>query len=730
MKLKLFSFLIFFLFGCLVTAGTVISNDSAAIYYDANDTNNWDQRCLLETIQGIVNRKGPRLFLNSPAWDMPWDNQWIDIYSKHNGLKFRNDIQDIPSLLKYFKNDINGIVVYDPKIDGSRYTAMTLAGIENLLPLSPGLLQGYFASYEQSWTGIDFSKIDVYQLQSEWGAGILQSCWYNDIKLNEGVGVVCKSIMVAGNTPNNATNLEFGPLVIDIDKQPNIEVTCDNLINGSWQLQMIIGNDVICLEGGTEKIKRWELSKFIKTNGKVRIRSLRLWLNGKASEITWKSIRFLNKKNKYIPIDKPLSLTKQIPLEVKYDFRGKFKNTIDAYEWGLKNLLPRCDANFAHTIDGVVDGVVIGSGPWRSCDFAVMKKGFIFNLSFNDKDTAAFGITYKADPNQAKMYRKILASLKQPAFITGYGDCENDWFPLMNEYGHEYLVPQYCNISFHNAVKPNNPVLKQKKRYTVDNVQVDPNKYYVCFISSDGDTMKGPISQHYQSWNTDKKRGSVPFTFDIPFCMGRYFPAMLEYYYDTATENDYISACAVLKLNSSPEAAKKLYARFAEDMKISDYDTICDVSLEPVENEKYQLFSEIIKPLGIAQIIWWHGSSLGDLTYMNDGTPLITNPEWFGYCQRATDEGKWEATMLDVAYKDKELWKKTVQQLVDYCELTASKHKPPFVIIIFPSLHHHYIQYSICSDIANALNKDKYKVVRFDEASAIMKKYNQENKAK
>ena len=506
-----------------------------------------------------------------------------------------------------------------------------------------------------------------------------------------------------------------------------MEVSTDNLSGGSWQVQLIIDDKTVSLRGGTEKNKRWDLGDQLKTKGKVKVKVIRLLLNGNGEEITWKSVKFLNRNKNYLPIKDPVPLIKQLRLEVKHDLRGKFTDTLAAYKWSLQNLLPRCDNGFAHTVDGVVDGRVIGSGPWRSCDFAVMKKGFIFNLSFNEKDTAAFGYTYKGEPNQARMYRTILSSLKQPAFITGYGDCENDWFPLMNEYGHAYLVPQYCNLSFHSAVKPNKQTLKQKKHYTINDVEVDPNKYYVCFISSDGDTMKGPISQHYQSWNMDKKRGVIPFTFAIPMCMGRYFPAMLEYYYDTATDNDYFTGCAVWKLNSSDKAARGLYQRLAEDMRFSDYDTINNVSIEPVEPNKYELFNNMLHPLGVSQVVWWKSSGFGAVDYTADGTPVITNPEWFGYCKRATREGRWDATELSEAYKDKTLWKQTVQKLVDYCELSASKHKPPFVIITFPSLHHHFTQYSICSDIAQGLNKDKFKVVRFDEAAAIMKKYHQEN---
>ena len=730
MRLR-WNFLLFFIvLLAFVPWGQLRAQTDQAVYFDIENVS-WDQRCLLETLQGLVNRNGPRLFINSPAWDMPWDHQWVDIYHERNNIGFRRDIQDISSLIEHFNADVNGIVIYDPKVDGTRYMAMTLAGIDNLLPVSPGLLDGYVGSLKDPWTGIDFAKIDEYQLLSACGQGIPQSIWETEMKLHKGTGVVAKAILRADQKEvtlsRHASKLEYGPFLLDLSQQRFMEIATDDLKDGMWTIHLVVDNDTFIFDGGAEKIKRWDLVEKPKKKGKVNIRCIRLILNNNGgAEITWKSVRFLDREEEYIPIKKPEPLLKQVSLKVKHDLRGKFKDTLAAYNWGLENLMPRCDRGFAHTVDGVVDGMNIGGGPWRSCDFAVMKKGFIFNLSFNEKDVAAFGQTYKGVPEQAKMYRRILTSLKQPAFITGYGDSENDWFPLMNEYGHTYLVPQYCNLSFHAAVKPNKQRLQQKKHYTTDDVEVDPTKYYICFISSDGDTMKGPVSQHYQSWNKDEKRGSVPFTFAIPMCMGRYFPAMLEYYYDTATDDDYFTGCAVWKLNSTEKAAEKLYSRLAEDMRLSDYDTVCNVSLEPVETERYELFNEMLDPLGISQIIWWKGSGYGMQHYLKDGTPLITNPDWFGYCKRATLDGSWEATALDTVYKEKKLWKETVQKLVDHCELVASKHEPPFVITIFPSVHHHYTQYSICSDIAEALDTDRFKVVRFDEAMAIIKKYNQE----
>lgn len=711
--------------------------EQPAVYFDGS-RKTFDEACLVETLQGLANRKGPNLLVNFPAWDTKiHDGQWVDIYKKHNGIEFRDDIQFIDELLTEFTDYYDGFVVFDSAVDATRYMAITLSGLENLLPVSEGMLEGYSAQFrtKQVWRGIDFSRASLAEVGSAWNAGYRKTEWEQETELLPGKGLAVKNRLSIGNSmPDGTTRgkgvLAYGPVLLDLSAAPVLVAEVPFLENGaSFYVQLVTEDGVytspVQKQAGCLK---WDIAKATKLSGKILFQQIRLIAVGHQSNTCWRAIHFADSDGNIVPTVSPeKTMTELFNKPVKHDFRGRFDDSIEAYQWALKNILPTCNRKFAHTIDGVVDGKTIGSGPWMSFDFAVMNRGFVFNLTFNGDDgPVAFGHHYLPDAKQARMYRKILKGLEQPAFITGYGDSENDWFPLMSEYGHSYLVPQYRNASFHAAV-PATGALRQKIHYTPETVELEKDKYYVCFISSDGDTFKGLATQLYQSWNTDKRRGDVPFTFAVPNWMGTYFPAMLEYYYKTATPNDHFAGCGVWSLNTdSPAAKTRLYEWIRKGMEAADFDTLINVTIDPRSVDEFERFADVTDAMGVAQIVW-SGIPWGAQELLRNGTMLITNPDWLGYCYRATDNGKWEAPLLGKIYHDKPKWEKAKRAIVDHIEKVAAQHEPPFTILVFPSVHNGDVQYSICAEIADALDKDQFKITRFDEACAAMKKYYEGN---
>ena len=95
----------------------------------------WEERCTVEALQGLVNRAGPRLFLGDGGEN---DRRWLAIYRERHGLEAEK-VESLRALLERFAPRAEGLVVYDPRVDGTRYVAITLAGIEDLLPVSPAL---------------------------------------------------------------------------------------------------------------------------------------------------------------------------------------------------------------------------------------------------------------------------------------------------------------------------------------------------------------------------------------------------------------------------------------------------------------------------------------------------------------------------------------------------------------------------------------------------------------
>lgn len=87
---------------------------------------------MFSTLQGIVNRKETRIYLleNKEEGKFKWLNDLNVDY------KVRDDYYDI---LKQYKNEVKGIIIYDPNVPDSVNVATTLAGLRDGVAVSPEL---------------------------------------------------------------------------------------------------------------------------------------------------------------------------------------------------------------------------------------------------------------------------------------------------------------------------------------------------------------------------------------------------------------------------------------------------------------------------------------------------------------------------------------------------------------------------------------------------------------
>ncbi len=120
-------------------------------------------------------------------------------------------------------------------------------------------------------------------------------------------------------------------------------------------------------------------------------------------------------------------------------------------------------------------------------------KGFVFNLACTAEKIISYGTSCGGSPEQAALYRRILAALETPAQINGFGDPEDVWCRLLSNYGH-YSFHAFGNWSFHNQVPCATTSFRQKVSFTAESTDPDLQRFYVCFMTSEGDTMKGPIT--------------------------------------------------------------------------------------------------------------------------------------------------------------------------------------------------------------------------------------------
>ncbi|MDR3252287.1 MAG: hypothetical protein LBT35_01800 [Tannerella sp.] len=97
----------------------------------------WEHIHAAATLQGIVNRQKPRLYLfYVENGGVNIDRYWWDKYRRSGkwlGDVSEEQVGDIVELVTKFKNDIRGAVVYDPAVAATSNLASSIAGVEDLI---------------------------------------------------------------------------------------------------------------------------------------------------------------------------------------------------------------------------------------------------------------------------------------------------------------------------------------------------------------------------------------------------------------------------------------------------------------------------------------------------------------------------------------------------------------------------------------------------------------------
>jgi hypothetical protein len=94
-----------------------------------------DQQLLLFSLQGLVNRKQPRLYLISGDQDA----FWLSVLLKQNDIDTAESVADPLSLVSKFRDAFRGAVIPDPNIYTSRCIAADFAAAEDLVIATPEL---------------------------------------------------------------------------------------------------------------------------------------------------------------------------------------------------------------------------------------------------------------------------------------------------------------------------------------------------------------------------------------------------------------------------------------------------------------------------------------------------------------------------------------------------------------------------------------------------------------
>lgn len=97
----------------------------------------WDAMHVMTTVQGIVNRDAPRIYIDYVnANGMNVDSWWYELYSHEEAWLAGREVvkmYDPVEVAELFRDRFNGLVVYDNNVASTSDVASTVAGVEDLI---------------------------------------------------------------------------------------------------------------------------------------------------------------------------------------------------------------------------------------------------------------------------------------------------------------------------------------------------------------------------------------------------------------------------------------------------------------------------------------------------------------------------------------------------------------------------------------------------------------------
>ena len=477
----------------------------------------------LTALQGIVNRDAPRLFVRAYFHKFgPEDQVFMDYLAREKGYRFK--WATLGEAIEIFKAQglLKGIIRYD----GSRYEqgciAATLAGLEDLLPLSDSVA----TRRSTLLSGKDWRVEDRFDRRNPfWEA------FRSDVTVDaNGTTIRRRSGLTGHNLEIHAAVAGLQTwLSIDVNKTPFLEVEAKNL-GDVWSLIFDQGavhtgqNSWVWIEKNTKKggVLCYDLRKIPQLVGGRRRTLVRFITPTETSSLQIKSFRLLD-ANKRLVKEEPAQRDWFAGLQTKIDLSKRFTDPEAAWQWAVSELLPKTSTQYAFAAQP-------GWFNTRGLDFAVSSKAFVFQK-----------MDAKGKPEQnpyamAPLLNPVMQHLTRPGTMLGWIGEEWKSITILTAHGHGMFHSGAANLSFWSKVPTSGPV--RLPRNETPGKQME-NKFYVCFGVNPGDTPNGFMSLWWNDGNwLDPDRGKVPMTWCLSPTAYKCIPAAVEYFAKTATPQD------------------------------------------------------------------------------------------------------------------------------------------------------------------------------------------------
>lgn len=212
-------------------------------------------------------------------------------------------------------------------------------------------------------------------------------------------------------------------------------------------------------------------------------------------------------------------------MPVVEDLRGCWNSEVEAATWAVRELVWECNRQIAYSIETTWSGWTIDS-----IDYAVSQRSIIYHL--------IHGTSKNQDRHwEIPLVHELMSRIGPNAPIFGWGECEDEYCDVVSFHDNYIMCAEAPNLSFFAKVPCERSEWKQKARKDPASFKLE-NKHYIAINMSEGDSPKMHYALQGGSW-FDPNRGRVPINWGAqPMCL-KFFPALLEFYWDNATENDY-----------------------------------------------------------------------------------------------------------------------------------------------------------------------------------------------
>lgn len=218
-----------------------------------------------------------------------------------------------------------------------------------------------------------------------------------------------------------------------------------------------------------------------------------------------------------------LAMVKKAGLKQIADFRGKFKGKSDAqvYGWAFEHYWKRCNKKYIIWMGGV-SGSQMKPG---IADFGISKGSFFADLSTDPKDSIEYALS-----------EKIFSHMQPLSLVMGWHsyakDLERNYVTLASHYALRVEgLNTFPNLSFTSRTPPSLDFkFKNHQNIVPHGIYTPEKKVYITCVQTDGLGLG--------AW-MEPNRGSIPYAWEVTINWQWMAPVLLEYYYNTATKNDY-----------------------------------------------------------------------------------------------------------------------------------------------------------------------------------------------